>query len=32
MGLFRFIDAEKARFPVSLLCETVGVSKSGYYA
>ncbi len=28
----RFIDAEKARFPVSLLCRTVGVSKSGYYA
>lgn len=32
MSRFRFIDAEKARFPVSLLCETVGVSKSGYYA
>jgi putative transposase len=29
---FRFVDAEKARFPVSLLCKTVGVSKSGYYA
>jgi putative transposase len=29
---FRFIDAEKARFPVSLLCKIVGVSKSGYYA
>jgi putative transposase len=29
---FRFVDAEKARFPVSLLCRTVGVSKSGYYA
>ena len=32
MSLFRFVDAEKARFPVSLLCRTVGVSKSGYYA
>jgi putative transposase len=32
MSRFRFVDAEKARFPVSLLCKTVGVSKSGYYA
>ncbi len=32
MSRFRFIDAEKARFPVSLLCSTVRVSKSGYYA
>lgn len=32
MSLFRFIDAEKARFPISLLCKMVGVSKSGYYA
>ncbi|MDP9479577.1 MAG: IS3 family transposase [Actinomycetota bacterium] len=32
MSLFRFVDAEKARFPVSLLCKIVGVSKSGYYA
>jgi len=29
---FRFIDAEKARLPVSLLCKMVEVSKSGYYA
>jgi putative transposase len=29
---FRFVDAERARFPVALLCRTVGVSKSGYYA
>jgi putative transposase len=29
---FRFVDAERARFPVSLLCRMVGVSKSGYYA
>ena len=32
MSRFRFIDAEKARFPVSMLCRIVGVSKSGYYA
>lgn len=32
MSLFGFIDAEKARFPISLLCRMVGVSKSGYYA
>jgi putative transposase len=29
---FRFVDAEKAHFLVSLLCRMVGVSKSGYYA
>jgi putative transposase len=32
MSRFRFVDAEKARFPVSLLCKMVGISKSGYYA
>jgi putative transposase len=32
MNRFWFVDAEKARFPISLLCRTVGVSKSGYYA
>jgi hypothetical protein len=32
VSLFGFIDAEKAHFPVSLLCRMVGVSKSGYYA
>ena len=32
MSRFWFVDAEKARFPVSLLCRMVGVSKSGYYA
>ena len=32
MSLFRFVDAEKACFPVALLCKMVGVSKSGYYA
>lgn len=32
MNLFRFIDAEKAYLPVSLLCRVLGVSRSGYYA
>jgi hypothetical protein len=32
VSLFEFIDAEKAHFPISLLCRIVGVSKSGYYA
>jgi putative transposase len=30
--LFRLIDAEKALYPVSLLCRALGVSRSGYYA
>jgi putative transposase len=29
---FRLIDAEKAHFPISMLCKVLGVSKSGYYA
>ena len=29
---FDFIDAEKARFPVSVLCEVLEVSRSGFYA
>lgn len=29
---YGFIDAEKAFFPVSLLCKTLGVARSGYYA
>jgi transposase InsO family protein len=29
---FDFIDAEKASFPVSVLCRELGVSRSGYYA
>ncbi len=32
MSLFRLIDAEKAGYPVSLLCRVLGVSRSGYYA
>jgi putative transposase len=31
MKLFRFIDAEKVGYPVSLLCRVLGVSRSGYY-
>jgi len=29
---FRFIEAEKARYPVRLLCRVLEVSRSGYYA
>ena len=29
---FAFIDAEKAMWPVSVLCQVLGVSRSGYYA
>lgn len=32
MSAFRLIDAEKARYPVAMLCRMLGVSKSGYYA
>ena len=32
MSLFRFIDAERANHPVSLLCRVLRVSRSGYYA
>ena len=32
MSCFRFIDAEKANYPVSLLCRVLKVSRSGYYA
>ena len=32
MSIFRFIDAEKASYPVTALCRMLGVSKSGYYA
>jgi putative transposase len=28
----RFVNAEKASFPVSLLCRELGISRSGYYA
>lgn len=32
MSPFGFIDAEKASYPVSLLCRILKVSRSGYYA
>ena len=31
MSIFRFIDAEKASYPVSALCRVLRVSRSGYY-
>ena len=31
MRLFKFIDAEKAYYPISLLCRVLKVSRSGYY-
>jgi putative transposase len=32
MKCFRFIAAERARFPIALMCRCLGVSKSGFYA
>jgi putative transposase len=32
VSLFRLIEAEKAFYPVSLLCRVLEVSRSGYYA
>ena len=32
MSPFGFIDAEKAIYPISLLCRVLKVSRSGYYA
>ncbi|HVV51181.1 MAG TPA: IS3 family transposase [Polyangia bacterium] len=29
---FRFVEAEAAQFPVSLLCRVIGVTRQGYYA
>jgi transposase InsO family protein len=29
---FRFIEAEKAHYPIRLLCRCLAVSRSGYYA
>jgi putative transposase len=31
VSCFRFIDAEKASYPVSVLCKVLKVSRSGYY-
>ena len=32
MTIYRFIDAEKASYPVSMLCRVLKVSRSGYHA
>jgi len=32
VSVFKLIDAEKASYPVAVLCRMLGVSKSGYYA
>lgn len=32
MRCFRFIEVEKAHFPIMVLCESLGVSRSGYHA
>ena len=32
MNVFEFIDAEKAHYPVGLLCKALDVSRPGYYA
>lgn len=32
MKCFRFIEAERARFPISFMCKRLGVTKSGFYA
>lgn len=31
MSVFKLIDVERARYPVSALCRVLGVSRSGYY-
>ena len=32
MSPYELVDSEKAAFPVAVLCEVVGVSRSAYYA
>lgn len=32
MSHYRFIAAEKAHYPIALLCRVLGVARSGYYA
>ena len=32
MNRYRFISAEKAQYPATLLCRVLGVARSGYYA
>ena len=31
MSAYKLIDAERASFPVALLCKVLNVSRSGYY-
>jgi len=30
--LFRFIEVERARFPIAFMCHRLGVARSGFYA
>ena len=30
--MFQLVDAEKAHYPVRVLCEALGISRSGFYA
>jgi hypothetical protein len=32
VSIYRIISAEKASFPVSVMCEVLGVSRSGFHA
>ncbi len=32
MSRYRFIEAEQAAYPITLLCRALGVARSGYYA
>jgi hypothetical protein len=31
VSVYRLISAEKARTPISVICQLLGVSRSGYY-
>ncbi len=31
MSVYRIISAERASFPVSVMCEVLGVSRSGFH-
>jgi putative transposase len=32
VSIYRYIDAEKTTYPVSMLCRVLNVSRSGYHA
>ena len=32
MSRYRFIDAQRAAFPITVMCRVLGVARSGYYA